>query len=72
MVEIFKTNVEETEKAVQITEILRKRFPTCRFNFDLSDCDRILRAESYNGSIDIEGIVEIAKKYSLEIKLIKE
>jgi len=72
VVEIFKTNVEDANKASHIVNKLRQQFPTCRFNFDLADCDRILRAESYNGTIDTEGVIEIAKKYSLEINLIEE
>lgn len=45
MVEVFKTNVEETDESVRIVEHLRARFPQNRINFDLTDCDRILRVE---------------------------
>ncbi|HUQ66910.1 MAG TPA: hypothetical protein VM101_12185 [Flavitalea sp.] len=45
MVEVFKTNVEESQGAHNIINILMEHFPGSRINFDLDDCDRILRVE---------------------------
>lgn len=45
MVEVFKTNVEDKVLAEKILEILNRELPECRINFDLDDCDRILRVE---------------------------
>lgn len=45
MVEVFKTNVQEHELAKQLTAELLSHFPQCKINFDLQDCDRILRVE---------------------------
>jgi hypothetical protein len=45
MVEIFKTNVENIKQAKRILMLLNSRFPKLRINFDLEDCDRILRVE---------------------------
>lgn len=45
MVEVFKTNVEGNDLADRIIEILNLEWPDCRINFDLEDCDRILRVE---------------------------
>ncbi len=45
MVEIFKTNVEDKSLAKMMIEILYTELPPCRINFDLDDCDRILRVE---------------------------
>lgn len=46
MVEVFKTNVEETGESARIVARLRDLYPKGRINFDLSDCDRILRIEA--------------------------
>lgn len=45
MVEVFKTNVYEGCHAEKITELLYRHFPECKINFDLDDCDKILRIE---------------------------
>lgn len=46
MVEVFKTNVEETGESARVIAHLRDLYPKGRINFDLSDCDRILRIEA--------------------------
>jgi hypothetical protein len=52
MVEVFKTNVEELKASKQIIQVLLAQFPSHKINFDLSDCDRILRVEGKNISPD--------------------
>lgn len=45
MIEIFKTNVREKQEADEIVSLLLKRNPEFKINFDLEDCDNILRIE---------------------------
>jgi len=45
MIEVFKTNVKETEQAKRIVTVLLEHFPGNKINFDLHDCDKILRVE---------------------------
>ncbi|HEV8506042.1 MAG TPA: hypothetical protein VGQ53_11600 [Chitinophagaceae bacterium] len=45
MIEVFKTNVEETVQAKKIVDLLLEHFPDNKINFDLHDCDKILRVE---------------------------
>lgn len=45
MIEVFKTNVEETCHAKQLVGLLLQHFPGRKINFDLHDCDKILRIE---------------------------
>ena len=45
MVEVFKTNVQEDKQSQMLMEKLSYHFPHCRINFDLEDCDNILRVE---------------------------
>ena len=45
MIEIFKTNVEEIAQAKKMIELLLEHFPGNKINFDLHDCDKILRVE---------------------------
>jgi len=45
MIEVFKTNVEQAGDANNIVQMLLQHFPGSRINFDLQDCDKILRVE---------------------------
>ena len=45
MIEIFKTNVQQRSEADIIIDQLLQHMPGSRINFDLHDCDKILRIE---------------------------
>lgn len=64
MVEVFKTNVQEVARANQIVEQLLERFPSYRVNFDLEDCDKILRIEGE--SIDTVLICNLLEQANAE------
>jgi hypothetical protein len=59
MVEVFKTNVQEAEEEIILLDVLSNLFPEHKINFDLSDCDNILRIEGSN--ISCREIIEIMK-----------
>lgn len=67
MIEVFKTNVQKIDQAEILVELLLQNFPTNKINFDLEDCDKILRVEGENISTDI--IIQILnkKKYKCEV-----
>lgn len=48
-IEVFQTNVPNRRTAAALLRQLRAQFPACRINFDLEDCDRILRVHSPTG-----------------------
>lgn len=43
MIEVFKINITCPEKAMHLVELIHQRFDAYRANFDLHDCDKILR-----------------------------
>ena len=45
MVEVFRTNVHRPSQAKEIIALLTEQFPGIKINFDLSDCDRVLKIE---------------------------
>jgi hypothetical protein len=56
MVKVFKTNIDNAEEADSIKNKILEYFPYYKINFDLEDCDKILRVEvniSPNAIIDI-------------------
>lgn len=56
MIEVFKTNVKFKKDALRIVTQLSTHLNECRINFDLSDCDKILRVETASGLISIPSI----------------
>ncbi|WP_064196637.1 MULTISPECIES: hypothetical protein [Emticicia] len=57
MIEVFKTDIKNKTQANAIIKALKLRFPASDFNFDLNDCDKILRTDS-NQNIT-SGVVEV-------------
>lgn len=45
MIEIFKTNVKNASQAEALLALLHHYFPSAEINFDLEDCDSILRVK---------------------------
>ena len=67
MVEVFKTNVQKQKEAKMILPVLSKSFPALRINFDLDDCDRILRVE---GSVNPEKVIKLLRSNGYECKVL--
>jgi hypothetical protein len=59
MIEVFKTDVVSITDAARLVIKLEQAFGACRFNFDLDDCDHILRAHAVTGMPDILGIINL-------------
>jgi hypothetical protein len=72
MVEVFKTNITEQKKAKQIIEKLQQKFSDYKINFDLEDCDNILRVENTTGQIDHEVLVQIISDDGFYIEPLKD
>ena len=70
MVEVFKTNVLHKELADQLVSILHGRIDFCKVNFDLEDCDKILRVEGEQ--ICVETIIEILNTHGLQCEVLTD
>ena len=76
MIEVFKTNVQEFSEAQKLVALLRKHFPNSKINFDLDDCDKVLRVEGNNlreiarfvseKLSSVEGVVSTATRFRLK------
>jgi hypothetical protein len=69
MVEVFKTNVEEQQQAAKLLEVLTQHFPLSRINFDLDDCDRILRVEG--DTVSYKEIIELITNNGYQCKILE-
>ena len=45
-IEVFKTNVKSKKNADKVVSLIKRRLPVGKVNFDLEDCDKILRIEA--------------------------
>lgn len=71
MVEIFRTNVNDRSHADGILGQLRLLFPHYRVNFDLDDCDRILRVQS-PGSVEVEPILHLLSQTGFSCSVLED
>ena len=69
MIEIFKTNVLNGRQAKPILMFLGKRFSEAKINFDLSDCDKILRVDGIDNS-DSQTIITDLKKFGIDCEIL--
>lgn len=60
MVEVFKTNVSDDEIARHLIHELHILVPNALINFDLDNCDKILRVERQE--ISISPIIDLLKE----------
>lgn len=56
IVEVFKTNVQTEIDTNYIINTILLHFPDYRINFDLEDCDKILRVEGIE--LDSKNIIK--------------
>lgn len=59
-VEVFKTDVADPEQAKWLVDQIEKNFTNCKVNFDLDDCDRILRV-AFEGKIQSALLIDLLK-----------
>lgn len=67
MIEVFKTNIEDEQVAEELKRVLKKEIPGSSINFDLEDCDNILKIEA--PVIDAQDIISFLASlgYSCEL-----
>ena len=71
MTEVFKTNVSSKFKAKLICDLLVTVFPDYQVNFDLSDCDRILRIKSL-AAIDVIAVMNLVGECGFEAAVLED
>ena len=67
-IEVFKTNVVDREDAERLVLTLSALFPGTRINFDLHDCDKILRLEG--SSFSVEKIIAVVQQHGFNCSVL--
>lgn len=69
-VEVFSTSVSSIGQAEFLLDKLQEEFPCYEINFDLEDCDNILRVESVGSDVDSKMVILIMEKHGTEIQIL--
>ncbi|MEO6722151.1 MAG: hypothetical protein ABIN67_17425 [Ferruginibacter sp.] len=72
MVEVFKTNVTTLQDAERLLSLIHKTFVGYKANFDLHDCDNILRIKAISGTIVPDGIVSMLDEHGFEADVLPD
>ena len=68
MVEVFKTNVQKKTQSKMLLCVLSEAFPSFKINFDLSDCDKVLRVEGDN--MEASRIMILVKEHGFQCEVL--
>ncbi|MEO6685404.1 MAG: hypothetical protein ABIN24_05540 [Dyadobacter sp.] len=72
MIEVFKTNVADREVANMLLDQIHLTFIGYRANFDLEDCDKILRVSFDSGIVQPLLILSLLKYFKHEAEVLLE
>ena len=68
MIEAFKTNIQKKAESKMLHCILSDAFPSFKINFDLSDCDKVLRVEG--DTMEAFRIIMLVKEYGFNCEVL--
>jgi len=72
MIEVFRTNVNDQMNAAMIVSRIHQNFVLYEANFDLQDCDRILRVKSLFGEINSHDIVNFVHTFGFHAEVLPD
>ncbi len=72
MIEIFKTNVGNRDQADWLIDRIQKTFAGYQVNFDLEDCDRILRAKNPAGPVIAGSLIYLLKEMGFDAEILPD
>ena len=72
MVEVFRTNVSDRNQARMVIEQIHKTFVGYTANFDLDDCDKILRVKSTTEFIEAALLVDLLRSFGFQAEVLSE
>jgi uncharacterized protein YpbB len=72
MIEVFKTDVSDKDHARILVEKIHKTLTHCRANFDLEDCDKILRVKGITGEKEVWQIITLVKSFGNHAEILPD
>ncbi len=72
MIEVFKTQVKDQVQARNLTDYIHRRFRNYQANFDLDDCDKILRVECLTGPVQSLFLIRFLKDLGCQAEILPD
>jgi hypothetical protein len=72
MIEVFKTNVSKRVEAQMLIDTIQSAFGNYTVNFDLEDCDHILRVKSERDAIEVSRLVGLLRRLGFEAEVLPD
>ncbi|MBC7827662.1 MAG: hypothetical protein H7122_07955 [Chitinophagaceae bacterium] len=72
MIEVFKTNVEDDDLAHMLLDQIHRTFVNYKANFDLQDCDNILRVKSTTSSIQCDCLINLLRDLGFHAEVLTD
>jgi hypothetical protein len=72
MIEVFRTDVKDKNLAGQLIGQIHETFEHCQANFDLEDCDRILRVTGIKGEHEVFTIINLVQKSGCNAQILPD
>lgn len=71
LVEVFRTNVSTIAEATLAEQVLSSILPKAIISFDLEDCDKILRIETSQGSLNHKMVIRHLEKINVMAEVLE-
>lgn len=72
MIEVFKTDVDDSKYASILVEHIHRIFYGYEANFDLQDCDRILRVKNLKGMVNSERLIQMLNNFGFHAEVLQD
>lgn len=72
MIEVFKTNVDDRGHADLLLCQIHQIFHGYQANFDLDDCDKILRVKCTIGSVESYHIINLVRSFGCHAEVLPD
>ena len=72
VVEVFKTNVRHADHASMLVNEIHATFSDYTANFDLEDCDKILRVASRTAIIQVSAVVKLMENFGFNAEVLSD
>ena len=72
MIEVFKTDVDDSKYADILVEHIQRIFQDYEVNFDLQDCDKILRVKNVCGVVNSERLIKMLNSFGFHAEILQD